>query len=172
TLPEFYPSLFYRLMEERPDAETVLITPLTNLANILMVEAETRITPETDAAVKDEAVKQLKEENPEVMVVNFRDVLKAGVASGFSVENTSYLNAINTVDGYLGEIMTALKARKNYDDEEWLVIITSNHGGTGENFGGSSLNERNTFTIFYNKNFLPLQLNPSFIEAPDFYQSS
>src|SRR5690606_34507729 len=82
-----------------------------------------------------------------------------------------YLNAINTADGYLGEIMTALKEREDYDSEEWLVIVTSNHGGAGDSFGGSSLNERNTFTLFYNKDFLPLKLDPSFIEAPDFYQS-
>ncbi len=52
-----------------------------------------------------------------------------------------------------------MKARKTYKDEDWLVIITSNHGGEGKNYGGSSNNERNTFTFFYHPKYKSLKLN-------------
>ncbi len=171
SLPAFYPTFLYRLMETRPEYNTVVISPWSSLVNTLMIEAETRIVPVNDQAVKDSTVSHLKSNDPEVMFVNFRSVLDAGVEGGFSVENSSYLNALNTVDGYLGEIMDALESRENYETEEWLVVVTSNHGGTEKTFGGGSLSERNIFAIYHYKDFEPLELIPSFIEAPEFYQS-
>src|SRR5690606_39535277 len=123
-----------------------------------------RIVPVNDQAVKDSTVSHLKSNDPEVMFVNFRSVLDAGVEGGFSVENSSYLNALNTVDGYLGEIMDALESRENYETEEWLVVVTSNHGGTEKTFGGVSLCERNIFVIYNYKDFTPIELIYSFIK--------
>jgi hypothetical protein len=171
SIPEFYPTFLYRLMEVRPEYNTVVISPWSSLVNTLMIEAETRIVSSNDLATKDSTVAHIQNEDPEVMFVNFRGVLDAGLESGFSVENSKYLNALNTVDGYLGEIMSALESRENYETEEWLVVVTSNHGGTGKAFGGGSLSERNIFAIYHYKDFEPLELIPSFIEAPEFYQS-
>ncbi|MFB5945242.1 LamG-like jellyroll fold domain-containing protein [Albibacterium profundi] len=171
SLPDFYPSLFYRLLEARPEYNTVAISPWSNLVNTLLIEAESRIIPENDVAVKDSAVFQLVNKDPEVMFVNFRSVLEAGVADGFSIENPSYLEAINVVDGYLAEIFEALENREAYEKEEWLVVVTSNHGGTGNSYGEGSLRERNTFSVYHHKNFESTELIPTFIEAPDFYQT-
>lgn len=154
-----YPTIFSRLMDVRSQDETAIITPWADLANNLMVELDTRTVVVNDAAVRDAAIEELKKEDPEFMIVNFRSVLNAGVASGFTIDNPAYLGAINRVDAHLGEIMKALKKRKNYDKEEWLVIITSNHGGKGASYGGSSPEERNIFTIFQYPDFLSEELN-------------
>lgn len=165
SIPQLYPSVFYRMMEARAQDQTVIITPWPELANRLMIEVDTRIVADNDAAVRDAALKQLNEEDPELMIVNFRSVIDAGVASGFTIENSAYLGAINRVDEHIGEIMEALKARKKYDKEEWLVIVTSNHGGTGDSYGGESLDERNIFSIFHNPDFLPTELSADYINS-------
>lgn len=165
SVPQLYPSVFYRMMEARAQDETVIITPWPELANKLMIEVDSRIVVDNDAAVRDAAILQLKEEDPELMIVNFRSVIDAGVASGFSIENGAYLGALNRVDEHIGEIMEALKERKKYDKEEWLVIVTSNHGGTGSTYGGKSLDERNIFTIFYYPDFLPTELTAEYLNT-------
>ena len=46
----------------------------------------------------------------------------------------------------------AIKARETYDTEDWLIIITSDHGGIGTDHGSASIQERMTF-IVANKEF-------------------
>lgn len=169
SVPQLYPSVFYRMMEARAQDETVIITPWPDLANKLMIEVDTRIVVDNDAAVRDSTIKQLEEEDPELMIANFRSVLDAGVASGFTIENDAYLGALNQVDEHIGEIMEAIKKRKKYDKEEWLVIVTSNHGGTGNTYGGESLDERNIFSIFHYPDFLPVELTAEYLNAVRFH---
>lgn len=46
--------------------------------------------------------------------------------------------------------MQAIDERKNAFYEDWLVVVTSNHGGKEDgSYGGNSAEERNTFGIFY-----------------------
>ena len=169
SVPQLYPSVFYRMMEARAQDETVIITPWPELANRLMIEADTRIVVANDAAVRDAAIVQLKDEDPELMIVNFRSVIDAGVASGFTIENGAYLGALNRVDEHIGEIMEALKKRKKYEKEEWLVIITSNHGGNGTTYGGESLDERNIFSIFHYPDFLSTELTAEYLNTVRFH---
>ena len=51
------------------------------------------------------------------------------------------------------ETIDAIKARETYDTEDWLIIITSDHGGFGTKHGKASIQERMTF-IVSNKEFL------------------
>ena len=45
------------------------------------------------------------------------------------------------------DIIEAVEARKTYDTEDWLIIITTDHGGNGTGHGGPSFEERMTFII-------------------------
>jgi len=85
----------------------------------------------TDAAVKDSTVSILNTQaNLGALIVNFREVEAAGTNGGYTATNTAYKATVTTTDGYVGNILTALKARKTYNNEDWLVILTSNHGGS------------------------------------------
>ena len=55
----------------------------------------------------------------------FDQIDAAGHSNGFD-NNAAYLKAIQNFDRQLGEIVAAIESRPN---EEWLVIITSDHGG-------------------------------------------
>ena len=49
---------------------------------------------------------------------------------GFSIDNTEYKQALEVTDRYLGEISSAIKARcEDYQDEQWLIVIVTDHGG-------------------------------------------
>ena len=46
-----------------------------------------------------------------------------------------------------GEVIEAIKARKNYENEDWLIILTSDHGGFVTSHGGLTIQERMTFIV-------------------------
>ena len=134
--------------------KTAFVTPWLNLRNY-MKNADFSPIVTTDVAVKDSTVNILNNQTGlGVMFVNFRDVEAAGANGGYIAANANYKNAIVKADEYVGNILTALKARKNYAKEDWLVIVTSNHGG-------SSANPTNGFTLVYNPAFKPFELKKS-----------
>ncbi|MGY3053013.1 hypothetical protein ACVWYG_001210 [Pedobacter sp. UYEF25] len=110
--------------------KTSVVTPWSNLRSYLKI-ADFAPSVSTDLAVKDSTISLLNSK-PQLgaIIVNFREVETAGSNSGYLATNATYKNAILKTDGYVGEIMTALKARKTYANEDWLVIVTSNHGGS------------------------------------------
>lgn len=70
-----------------------------------------------------------------------------GHKTGFSYNNPLYKKAFLTLDEYGLEAIEAIRARETYDSEDWLFILTSDHGGFGTGHGKDSLQERMTFLI-------------------------
>jgi hypothetical protein len=134
--------------------KTALVTPWANLRGY-MRNADFLPVVSTDLAVKDSTISILNSQTAlGTMFVNFRDVEAAGANGGYLATNANYKNAIIKADEYVGNILTALKTRKNFANEDWLVILTSNHGG-------SSTNPTNGFTLVYNPAFKPFELKKS-----------
>jgi predicted AlkP superfamily pyrophosphatase or phosphodiesterase len=108
--------------------------------------------PEKDIEVRDEALKTLHTQNPDAMFVYFGQVDEFGHGAtdsraNFSPDSTLYLNAISHVDSHVGELMRAMHARPKFAEENWLVLITTDHGGRGNGHGGDSEAERNIWLI-------------------------
>lgn len=104
--------------------------------------------PETDIAVREAAVKTLRESDPDAMFVYFGQVDEYGHGAvdsraNFSPDSTLYLNALSHVDSHVGELLRAMRARPKFAEEDWLVLITTDHGGRGNSHGGDSDEERN-----------------------------
>lgn len=153
-----YPSVLARMLDVRPEFKVVTLTSNTEL-NKYLVHADRRILTSNDIAIKDSLIKVLQTESPKAIIADFKDVETAGVNFGFSADVPEYKAAIVKTDAYIGEVMDALKKRKDFAKEDWLVVLTSNHGGVGKAYGGNSAPERNIFSIFYNPSFKPLEMN-------------
>ncbi|MBQ6600089.1 MAG: alkaline phosphatase family protein [Clostridia bacterium] len=69
----------------------------------------------------------------------------AGHSRGFTINNPKYKDAFKTEDAYALEVINAIKARATYQSEDWLIIITSDHGGIKTGHGNESIQERITF---------------------------
>lgn len=103
--------------------------------------------PEKDIESRDEALKALRTRDPDAMFVYFGSVDEVGHGAidergSFSPENALYLNAISHVDSHIGELLRAMKARPLFAEEDWLVLICTDHGGRGNSHGGDSDAER------------------------------
>jgi predicted AlkP superfamily pyrophosphatase or phosphodiesterase len=89
-----------------------------------------------DTAATDEAVKQLSESDPDALFLYIGQVDVAGHAHGFHPTVPEYISAIERADKLIGRTLAAVKSRKAFPDEDWLVIVTSDHGGKGTGHGG------------------------------------
>lgn len=70
-----------------------------------------------------------------------------GHGEGFSFNNPEYQEAFLKADAYGYEAISAIKARETYETEDWLIIVTSDHGGIKTNHGDESVQERMTFVV-------------------------
>jgi predicted AlkP superfamily pyrophosphatase or phosphodiesterase len=66
---------------------------------------------------------------------------------GFSFNNPKYKEAFKAEDACAYEAIKAIEARETYETEDWLIIVTSDHGGIGTGHGGASIQERMTFAV-------------------------
>ena len=98
--------------------------------------------------VQTGALEEVKsEECADFVFVIYEDTDSAGHNFGFSYNNLIYKKSFNTEDGYGYDVIKAIEARESYDTEDWLIIVTSDHGGFETNHGGASIQERMTFVV-------------------------
>jgi hypothetical protein len=90
---------------------------------------------------------QLANSNLDVLFVCFDEVDIVGHATGFSPDNAEYIKAIETVDGHINSLITALHNRGNYADEDWIVLLTTDYGGIGITHGTNTDQERTIWWI-------------------------
>lgn len=93
-------------------------------------------------------------DNPDldVMIAYTNIVDGVGHSTGFSPSNSAYMQMIEDVDVWVGQVMASLEARPDYDNEEWLILLTTDHGGRGTSHGGNSDEERHIWWIASGKN--------------------
>lgn len=88
-----------------------------------------------------------KEDCPDFLFVIYEHTDSTGHSYGFTHNNPGYRDAFIESDKCAYETIKAIEARENYDTEDWLIIITSDHGGIGTEHGGASVQERMTFVV-------------------------
>ena len=60
-----------------------------------------------------------------------------GHAGNYYPFTTGYRNSLALSDGYLGQCLTAITNRATFADEDWLILVTSDHGGYLKTHGSS-----------------------------------
>lgn len=68
-----------------------------------------------------------------------------GHESGFSNRNHKYISGIINADRYAAELLSHIQKRSEYENEDWLILITSDHGGHQRRHGTQKAEDRMTF---------------------------
>ena len=89
-----------------------------------------------DQLLTDRVVQLIADPATDVVMTFMSDVDCAGHICGFDPTAPCYLDEITDTDAKIGDIMTAMASRPNFSNEDWLVIITSDHGGLGNQHRG------------------------------------
>lgn len=98
-------------------------------------------------AVTAAAKIQLNDPNLDILFIHYDETDAAGHSSGFNPSNAQYMNAIQTVDQEIGEVLAKLYQRPTYAQEDWLILLTTDHGGIGTTHGGQSNTERHIWWV-------------------------
>lgn len=142
-----YPHFFRRIKEQQPELITASIVNWKPIHNILQDgDADIQKRRLFDWWVTCKTQQTIKRKKMDVLFVALDEVDHAGHVHGFSPDSSNYLLQIEKADQQVGKIIAALKKRKNYQHEDWLVIITTDHGGS-EYGHGKDIPEHTT--IFY-----------------------
>ena len=88
----------------------------------------------TDRQVANEALLVIEAGLPNILFIHLPDIDSAGHLSGWLLPGQ--LLALSTTDSLIGEFVAALQAGEYLDNT--LLIITSDHGGSGLAHGSSS----------------------------------
>lgn len=119
----------------------------------------------SDEQVISESEDLIKNQGYDFVFAALDEADHIGHAEGFS---QNYLNTISLLDSQLGKLMSAVKNREQQFNEDWLVLVVTDHGraGSGVSHGGDSEQERTVF-IASNKTLLQTcSSNQSLLECP------
>ena len=141
-----YPSFLERLETINPELNTYSICHWAPINDYIQGDVvDESINATSDQAVADVATAILVGGNPHAMFLHFDDVDLAGHSYGFSPNVPAYIDAIETVDTHVAEVLSALTSRPNYAEENWLILTSTDHGGIGYGHGGESIDEQIIF---------------------------
>lgn len=84
-----------------------------------------------DRKVTAATIKKLKtqKKSPDILFVGYDSTDNRGHAAGYSVKNPGYMQAIEKLSRYSEKIVKAIEARPSFKNEDWLYIMTTDHGG-------------------------------------------
>lgn len=142
-----YPHFFRRIKESSPELKTYSIVNWHPIHKILQEgDADVIESYSPDKKVTKRVVEVLSKENPDVVFVQLDDVDHAGHAHDYLIDSPKYVKAIRKADGQVGKMVKAIEMRSTYKNEDWLIIVSTDHGGS--NFThGKDIPEHTT--IFY-----------------------
>jgi predicted AlkP superfamily pyrophosphatase or phosphodiesterase len=152
-----FPHMFARLKEAHPTAVTASFSTWAPIESEIVSAAdvsrnfsdEPKDYVRWDQQAATACAEYLQAADADLVVCYQGEIDGAGHAHGFHPTVPQYITAIETVDNNIGQLVSAIKSRPHFADEDWLVIICTDHGGRGTGHGGGhSVPEiRSTFLI-------------------------
>lgn len=165
----YHPNILHYISEADPTKKTLCVTPWQTLNNNMLNNATETVTTDGDESTKNIVLDRLKNRDYSFTLVSFSGMLNAGKAGGFTSTNSNYVAALGKIDAYIGQMLDTIKGRKNAYNEDWLVVVASNHGGSATgHYGGTSDDERNTFGLFYFPHYAEQVMDGKTFEAAYF----
>lgn len=144
---DLYPTFLTRLKRHdlaRVTASAVNWAPLNEHP---MRDADHRIQKPTDKEVVAALRELFASADPDAIFVDLDEVDAAGHAFGYSPSVPEYVSAIGEADRLVGELLELVLERKAAEHEDWLILITTDHGGEGKGHGSNSPACRTVFFI-------------------------
>ena len=143
-----YPGWLARVEFAHPEWNTMSVSQWSPInGQIVGTSADVVVNPSSALQATQTVVDALQNGDPHAIFVHLDDPDYAGHAHGFSPFVFPYLDAIEAMDVLVGQMVDAMVARPDFEEEDWLVLVTTDHGGIGTTHGGNSIEERRVFVI-------------------------
>ncbi|MCA5005816.1 LamG-like jellyroll fold domain-containing protein [Sphingobacterium bovistauri] len=166
-----YPTIIQRIKTLNNDLKSVAFSGDEKIYNSLLKDADKGSLVASDVEVLQKSKEELSNGTSDLIVTHFKEPYLVGSQNSFETNNQAYVNSLKKIDESIGELIETIKKRSTYDEENWLVIITSSIGGTAINTEVDNTaygdNNRNTVTFFYSPKFSRSLLSrPNSTEIP------
>lgn len=99
---------------------------------------------ETDLELYDNLKERIQSEDNFIFGI-FENPDINGHGTGFGDSNYRYVAGVCNLDRLSYRLLTQIKKRDTFDEEDWLVIIASDHGGHSTRHGTQNIQDRTTF---------------------------
>lgn len=100
---------------------------------------------EETAAVLQEQLANTSPSSYDVVFATLEYTDHAGHTSGYGKQMDAYVKAAQQADEVGYALLQTIQERATYYEEDWLIIITTDHGGYGNDHGGTQADEVNTW---------------------------
>lgn len=144
-----FPTIFQILRDAAPEAEIGCLYEwggIKYVVDSLSLSYHAEI-PKGNEVLKDATVKYIKEKKPALGAFIWDQPDAVGHAAGH--DTPEYYAVLKQLDGYVGEIVAAVKEAGIYDNT--IFVITSDHGGIEKDHGGKTMMEMETPFIIAGK---------------------
>ena len=147
---ERFPSIFTLAKRGRPDIRTAYFGNWGPIGERILAKdpIDLRVSfadTKDDAPQTAACVEKIREDTRlDLVFFYLGEVDEVGHSAGFHRDSVEYLAAIERADARVGEVLAALRDRTNFVRENWLVILTSDHGGTIDLNHGRDIAEHRT----------------------------
>lgn len=157
-----YPYFITRAKEIKPNLKCAQVTEWAPMSDNVYNDGwdiKIKVPDGAGTPTAAAAVTQLADPDMDALFVYFDAVDLAGHANGFTPLNPSYIAAIEGVDTHIGTVLNALYARPNYANEDWLILLITDHGGIGTGHGGGLDVERQIWWIGSGNSVIHQEIN-------------
>ena len=169
-----YPDFLTRIERERPELNTLAVLDWPPLGTtdsggpLLSDEIDVKLNFDgeadgyrlADSLSVEAAIEHLRDTDVDAAFVYLGDI--DVVAHETSSRSPEYKAAIERADAQVGLLLDALRARSTYAEEDWLILMSTDHGrNDAGGHGGTSPSEK---TIFYLASGLSVE--PGTTECP------
>jgi len=94
---------------------------------------------------KPAGAEKTAQEDPDVIFFTLEFADHAGHSTGYGNHNDDYVQACKDADAYGYDIVKTIESRSTFASEDWLIIISTDHGGIKKSHGGQTSFERLTW---------------------------
>ena len=148
-----YPSIFKRVRDAKPNAFIASIAhwgnPNTHFFPNDVAGNDVTLSGIADQAVTDKVVELINTTSADFIFAHLDDPDHHGHSSCFG---SAYNNSIETADRQIGEMMAAIDSKVATTGDNWLILITTDHGRDSRGCGhGSQTTEEKTIFIASNQ---------------------
>ena len=124
-----YPTWLKRVVDAKPSATAVFAYTWANDADMGPADGVTFLAGTDAGNATAMATRLASADAPDATMYFIDGPDAAGHATSFFPMSAEYKAALATADGYIGQCLAAITNRATFADEDWLVIVTSDHGG-------------------------------------------
>jgi len=151
---ELYPSFLERAHVEL-GSRTVAAAHWAPVLLLTPDEALSEVALGNDNSVALQMSDFLHQGDYDLHFLHLDDPDAAGHSNGFGPGNPLYIEAIENSDTHLKTLIDNVLMRPTIADEDWLFIVTTDHGGGGFDHGAKDAENRTIFLIVSGSSVVP-----------------